>query len=286
MKPIVLFVPIALLSLGPLSGCCTSAESRNAAQGVVEELARTARDRERTHETLLRQVLVDYWTRVRDEATAKWSARKAELKLDVTERTLAKQAELSNYVRTEMNQALGPRIQQTSAALDDAKARLAAGAGGEDKKNELALQLAATMSFSQKAVFDLDAEVTTALATVRKDMLALIDSEMATVPGTWDPAGQAEVLVQELHGKTDSEYLKAVDKGAAELTRFIHLQSAPALLLKGLLGDDLGGSLVTKLQSTAEAKLKDLAASAEAKTAQLLGKYDSKSAETLKTMRK
>jgi hypothetical protein len=275
-----LFRTLLIASVATFASSCTPYAARQAAQTVVEELQLAVVNRERAHEDFLRKVLVQHFAHLRGEAEAKWYRSRAELKLLVVEKVAAKEAEFATYTRSEIDQALGSRVEAMSKELDDAKQEFAAGLGGEDKKNELALQLAATMAHAQKAVADLDNETKNALASVRTAILAEIDAGMATVPGDWDASALAEASLAELKSQTDMEFLLAFDKGANELIRFIHLEAAPSLVLKGLVGDTLGSKVVTSLEKIATGKLGDLETKAREKVREFQTKFENRMTET------
>lgn len=269
-----------------ITGCCAPTSARQAAAAVVDELARAVRSREQAYEQLLRRVLIEHFQHVRSDLDAKWALRRSELKVQIADRVLAKREELTAYTRSEMDQAIGARLEQMSKALEEAKADAGKGPGSEDKKTALALQFAATLAFTNKTVFELDEKVAEKLAAVRSETMARVDQDMAVNPVAFDPEAQVEVVLKDLRSRADTDYLLAFDQGATELKRFIQLDSAPALVLKGLFGDAVGDKMFASLQTFANKKLDDLAKQADAKVTAILADQDKKTAESIKSLRK
>jgi hypothetical protein len=278
-----ILVPFAVVTL---VGCGVPATTRQAATSVVDELARGARARESAYEQLLRRILADHFRGLAKALDATWEARRAVLKLQTADRVLAKRQELTAMTRKEMDHALGPQLEQMSAALAQAKADVAAGKGGEDRKNELAAQLAATLAFVQKTVFELDEEIDAKLALVRADTMKRIDLEMTSNPSAFEPEAQVELVLKDLKGRVEADYLSAFDQGAAELRRYISLDTPPALVLKGLFGDGLGDRLFTSVQTFTDRKLAELVSAADQKASAILAEQDQKAAEAIGSLRK
>lgn len=274
-----------LLSLLLAVSCGVPATTRQAATTVVDELARAVRAREDAYEQLLRRVLTECYQHVLAELNAKWALQRAELRLQVTDKIYVKRTELLVQIRSEMTQALGARVEQMSQALEAAKADVAAGKGGEDKRNELALQLAATLAHIQKTVGELDEKVEEQLAAVMKETLAKVDLEMATNPVAFDSAAQVELAMKDLRQRTDANFLMAYDQGATELKRYIAMDSAPALVLKGLFGEAIGDKLFATVQTFANAKLQELTDTVVKKATSLAAGQDKALAESIQQVK-
>lgn len=276
---------LAALSLLPLvSGCCASAAAKQSAQSVVEEMGQAAERREEAFEELVGQFIQTYYARLESEAEAKWQQKRLELREEVSRRVEAKRTELMNYVLLELDSALGPAVKKLSEDLDKENQLIAEGAGDVNRRNDLALQMAATIAMSQETATKIQQTATMELGKLEKRALARIDENMANLPFEWSAEAEALKTFSEWKRAKGTAYLDGFDTAIKELTRFIHAKSAPALFLEGLLGEDLGGQLFGTLESLASEKLGDLEKLADDKLKDLEGKFADELTETLSNM--
>ena len=263
---------LLLLVLVSFTSCFTPKEIREAANRTLLSVAKGAKDREQAFDRLVESLVAKHVQVVRQLGREVWQRKRAELHHRIDKKADAKRSELSLYVRTELDAALGPKVAKLSASLDDAKARFRAGLGGEDAKNELALQMASLLAVSQKSVFDLDRHIDEALKKVREDTAKLIDRSMPDDPVVPDTGAGAKQIMASLASNRDA-YLASMDAAVAELQRFVFLESRVALVMQGAGLGSFGDKLMSKLESFSSEQIEKVRVKAEKVANRVDAKY-------------
>jgi hypothetical protein len=240
---------ILCVSVAPGGGCNPARES---ARRVIDELNKAVEDREAAFEGVVRELCRAHLATVHSHLDSAWAEKLAGFKTEVYEKTLRKQSDLRRQLVQQLEDKIRPVLDRLDQDLKDEKEKVKTGtAAGRERELLLAAQLSATLAVTGRETQKIELLIDEELVKVRDDLLAEVSR--ARRPEVPDLESQADALVQEWKKNQSDEYLKAMDIALNELRRYVEADSAPILVLKGLLGDKLGATLGNLLQSKSEA---------------------------------
>jgi hypothetical protein len=236
-------LPVLLLAIASLAGCCASAEMKQNATATIDALDSAVSDHEKAVTDAIAALGQNYVDAVRQRCEADWRAKIHEQRARVLTEVAAKKGYWRKRITADLEEALGPTLDQLKSQLDTEKTRNQSDATlSRDREYRLAAQLASTLAIANQQADKLSEAAESELDAVQVTLLQGLDPSQPLPEGSLPT-----VDVRALLGSSDladtKKYAEAVHAGMNELRRFVTMDSALTLSLKGLLGDSLGAKL-------------------------------------------
>lgn len=211
---------------------CNLYTNRDSARAVTEALQKNTVERETRTLAILNKLIEGRMNSVRDRLRAEFERSVAAMRVKVHEKIEAKRVELATRVKTDIETAIDPVLQQMNADLQSAKQVQGEGAP-RLREYTLAAQQASTIAVAQSATFDILEDVDKRLAALRTELDQSITSLAAQADVV--PAFDDQVSKLEEQLKTQSkEYVDEINAAHEQLRRYFDTADAPGLIFSGL----------------------------------------------------
>lgn len=259
MRPRPCHPSLLFLALAPLlSGCAwlNTFTPDGQARGVVEELREVTMERERLRRQVIDALIAQYLSQVRLTQEAELNELEAQLTLQIYRRVQARTDKERATAKSQLETALLPTLERIRTDIVKENDLIATGQGGsEAKRNQLQVQMAATIVAVQTELERINEEMRSQMDQAREGKLHELEDMMLLLRR--DALIEPENVAEEMRGDMESAlqaelYLAAVDKGFDQILVYIDNYGAPTLSLSGLLGDAAGGRLVKLVEGKVE----------------------------------